>query len=92
MARKPGFVDRLMAERVNYGGELIARGALCRRMLTEGHDPRAADYFAFAQRSVSDEEAEEYRAACACGARWLSVFDHRIETCPTCEKKEAANQ
>ena len=83
---RKGIIHHLMAERVNYGGELIERGKLALRMQREGHDPRAVDHFAFGTKAVSEEAEKDFGATCACGARWLGAGT--LTTCPACEEPE----
>lgn len=76
-----------MQEKVNYGGELIARGTLARRMQAQGFEARCVDAFAFGSKEVRAEDEADFGAACACGARWLcAIGPVAMPTCPTCEK------
>lgn len=90
MKRTPGkvLVAQMMAEKVNHGGELIARGTLAVRMEKQGYEARCIDFFAFATRAVPPHEEHHFSVRCACGARWRGALmgTNPLPCCPSCEK------
>ncbi len=50
--------DRLLHEYTNYGGVILTRGEVARRMTQQGFDPRAIDCFAFGTPKVEPSQID----------------------------------
>lgn len=87
MAQK--LLDRVMAQKVNYGGRLMTRGEVVRKMQGEDFEHRCIDYFAFGIREIVGEEIERFCAMCGnCGARWQGVHAVTLKSCPDCKEEK----
>lgn len=82
--RKPTLMDRLMAEKINFGGTLMTRAQVVTRMQEDGQPQACIDRFAFAGEPLSEAAQESFRATCQCGCRMLSGFVIQIEECGSC--------
>jgi hypothetical protein len=89
--RKPTFMDTFMNEPISIGGALVTRANAFEGLMARGQDRACADYFAFGREPLSEEDQKPFRATCACGVRWLSVFPLSLDTCDWCEADNAAH-
>jgi len=78
-------VEAVMAESINLGGALVTRARAAALLTAQGQPAACVDRFALGAATVSSEGAQEFRAVCACGVCWLSVFPRALVSCEFCE-------
>jgi hypothetical protein len=78
-------LDSVMAEQISLGGALVSRATAARALTAQGLPAASVDRFAFGRPQVTPERAQEFRALCACGVRWQSVFPRALISCEFCE-------